>query len=195
MHYLLVADIFGKTQALEKIATQLTTTPATTVDIFDPYQTQMLGFHNEAEAYAYFTAQVGLAAYTEQLRQHLLKLTSPVTLIGFSVGAAAIWQLASLQQLTKVVAATCFYGSQIRNHLDIQPVFPVQLIFPAQEPHFSVADLMQQLTGRVNVSIQQVTNLHGFMNRHSDNYDAASCRAFIKALSNQSFARVLRPDV
>ncbi|CAM3681648.1 dienelactone hydrolase family protein [Rheinheimera salexigens] len=188
MHYLLVADIFGRTKALENIAAELTTittTSVTTVDIIDPYQAQMLDFNNEADAYAYFTTEVGLAAYTEQLLQRLLMQTTPVTLIGFSVGAAAVWQLSSHKQLTKVVAATCFYGSQIRYHLDIQPAFPLQLIFPAQEPHFSVSELIRQLAGRANVSIQQVKYLHGFMNRHSDNYDAASCRSFIKELSNE----------
>jgi len=101
----------------------------------------------------------------------------PVSLIGFSVGAAAIWMISDRKKL-KVNAAQCFYGSQIRHHTNITPSFPIELIFPLSEPHFSVTEAIIKLSGRPNVKITQVPYLHGFMNQCSTNYNAVGYELF-----------------
>ncbi|QDO82825.1 hypothetical protein FM037_05740 [Shewanella psychropiezotolerans] len=74
------------------------------------------------------------------------------------------------------------YGSQIRSNRYVEPRFPIDLIFLASESHFSVNELIANLTGTDNVSIRQVPFLHGFMNQHSENYDQSGYNQEIKVL-------------
>lgn len=178
MHRIIVSDIFGRTSALEKIAEAL---PGN-VDIFDPYESEHMGFSNEAEAYAYFSSQIGLDTYSEKLLEKVSAQTNPIALLGFSVGAAVIWRISEQKELENVSSAICFYGSQIRNHIDITPTFPVQLIFPSSESHFLVAELIQSLEGKENVEIHRADFLHGFMNSHSENFDQRGYDQFMKTL-------------
>jgi len=56
MKQIVVADIFGRTKALEGFAGGL----KGSIEIIDPYGTQVMNFRNEAEAYAHFNTEVGL---------------------------------------------------------------------------------------------------------------------------------------
>ncbi|WP_340677545.1 dienelactone hydrolase family protein [Paraglaciecola sp.] len=183
MHQIIVSDIFGKTQALNEIAAGF----AETVEIFDPYNAQVMDFKDETQAYVYFSSEVGLADYAQQLLKKLRTLSGEISLLGFSVGASAIWKIAGQTELKNVAGAKCFYGSQIRHYTDINPVFPVQAIFPSTELHFCVSQLIADLSGKKNVQIHQVTSEHGFMNRYSQNYDPVVYRQFIDALYNVPF--------
>jgi dienelactone hydrolase len=183
MHCIIVSDIFGRTEALEKIASEL----SGSVEIFDPYNSERMEFKSEAEAYVYFTSQVGFDEYAQRLLKTTESLSGPVTLIGFSVGASAIWKISDKRQLKNGSIAICFYGSQIRNYRDISPLFPVRLIFPATEEHFSVPELISALVYKENVTTQQVDFLHGFMNTHSKNYDQVGYDQFIEALCRVPF--------
>jgi len=123
MHRIIVSDIFGRTSALEKIAEAL---PGD-VDIFDPYDTKHMGFSNKAEAYACFSSEVGLDTYTDKLSKKVAAQSKQIDLLGFSVGASAIWKISNQEESKNVSSALCFYGSQIRDHIDITPIFPVRL--------------------------------------------------------------------
>jgi len=180
MKYILVSDIFGRTKSLEKIASAL---PGD-VELVDPYNAKMIDFKNETDAYAYFASEVGLDKYAENLLKAIHSVSEHVTLIGFSVGASAIWKISNQKKLNNISNAACFYGSQIRHYPDIAPLFPVYLIFPASEQHFSVSELIAGLSAKNNLEIQQVSFLHGFMNTHSQNYDPAGYSQFMHLLSN-----------
>lgn len=178
MHTIIVSDIFGKTAALDEIAASC----SDEVEVLDPYNAEVMNFNDEAEAYRYFISEIGLEAYTARLLGTITAKTGPIMLIGFSVGAAAIWKISHLAAASNVAAAIGFYGSQIRHSPDITPIFPVKLIFPAAESHFSISELITTLSNKDNVQIQQVTSLHGFMNRHSQNFDAKDYEQFMKEL-------------
>lgn len=47
--------------------------------------------------------------------------------------------------MNEVVRAYGYYGSPIRHHLVIEPLFPIALISPAEEVHFPVSELMKKL--------------------------------------------------
>jgi len=165
MKLIIVADIFGKTAALMRISTELGA-----IDVIDPYDGIEMCFNSEDEAYRYFSEHVGLDHYLEIIIQRL-QHTTDVTLVGFSVGAAAIWRLSDSKIATNINSAIGFYGSQIRHTPDIQPLFPIELIFPASETHFDVTQLKNRLSTTENVSTCQVDFRHGFMNYHSINFD------------------------
>lgn len=182
---IVVSDIFGRTQALESFAANL----VDSTEIFDPYGGIDHKFANETEAYQFFTSQITLEKYVRDLHEYLSNTSGPVKLIGFSVGASAIWRLSNgcggerCDYLQRIVQADCFYGSQIRNHTEIEPTFPVQLVFPAKESHFSVSELIKELSDKPRVTIEQTDYFHGFMNPCSNSFDDKGYEEFVRRLT------------
>ncbi len=166
MNIILVSDVFGKTPALEKLGEELNTTV-----IVDPYDGINMNFKNEAEAYSYFIDKVGLDNYLSKLLEITTSISSLTTLIGFSVGASIIWKLSENLSVQNISHGICYYGSQIRNFKEVNPLFEVELIFPKMETHFDVLELQSELCKRENVKTSKVDYLHGFMNFYSRNYN------------------------
>lgn len=153
-----------------------------TAVIFDPYEGEVLDFADEKSAYKYFIKNVGLASYSEKLKEYIKAQTETVILIGFSVGATAIWNISEENDLRCVQNAFCYYGSQIRYNLNIKPKFPINLVFPLREDHFSIEELIENLSDLENTSIRQVSSLHGFMNEKSQNFDLNNYKLELKNL-------------
>ncbi|KGJ87435.1 hypothetical protein [Colwellia psychrerythraea] len=177
MSVILVSDVFGMTPALLKLKDSLAAKT-----IVDPYHGECMGFKNEAEAYSYFITTVGFDSYLEKILKVIAQLDSKTTLIGFSVGASAVWRLSLNNKMIK--QAFCFYGSQIRNFSEIEPCFKVTLIFPNSEPHFDVTALKDELSKRPNVTTTQVEYLHGFMNYCSSNFNKVGYKKHITLLQS-----------
>ena len=122
MQLLIASDIFGRTAALEALADRLA--PHSRLHLaapllVDPYGGDPRPFETEAAAYEVFQREVGLARYTRILTDAVTAVDGPLTLIGFSVGAAAIWALSDNANLRQGTRAFCFYGSQIRHHTGV----------------------------------------------------------------------------
>jgi len=181
MHTLIVTDIFGRTTDLEALASKL----LGSTDIVDPYNSKNMEFEDESQAYAYFTSRVGIDQYVRILKERVTGIPETIKVIGFSIGASAIWNMSADKTLTNISSAVGFYGSQIRKQAHIHPSFPIDLIFPVSEEHFCVTELITQLTGRKNVTVQQVEFLHGFMNPHSTYYNHEGCQQFISLLRGE----------
>ena len=175
MNIILVTDIFGKTPALIKLSEEINAKV-----IVDPYNGVNMAFKDEAEAYSYFVEHVGFEKYFLELLNVMGSITSASTLIGFSIGASAIWKLSENSSVTNVSCGICYYGSQIRNFKEVSPLFEVELIFPKKEPHFDVLELQAELSKKKNVKIMQTNYLHGFMNLYSSNYNQS---AYIEQLN------------
>lgn len=181
MPVLLISDIFGRTPALETICEQLSQTE-TGIQMIDPYNGVNHGFETEADAYAYFMDRVGIKKYQAILKDPLKVSGKDTTLVGFSVGAYAIWGISHLASLKHIKKAFCFYGSQIRHQTGILPVFDIKLIFPEHEPHFNVDRLIQCLNKKEHVTCSKANGLHGFMNKLSSNFSAVCYKKFIHHL-------------
>jgi dienelactone hydrolase len=174
---LIVSDIFGLTPALRELAQNV----CEQAIILDPYQGKEMSFSNESSAYSYFTTQIGLDNYHNHIATCIAKQKSKIRLIGFSIGASAIWQI-SENPNSNIVSAMLFYGSQIRFSANLNPAFEVTVFLPKYEPHFCVERLIKQLKGRDNTFVEQTNYLHGFMNRHSDNFNLTAYKCFIEKL-------------
>lgn len=177
MNAIIFSDVFGITPALiilkEKIGAN---------SIIDPYEGEYMDFKNEAEAYSYFVNQVGLDRYVSNILNALSHIECKTTLIGFSIGASAIWRLSHNNTNDLIEQGICFYGSQIRNYTQITPSFKTHLVFPKNESHFDVCELIDKLVEKQNVDITQVEYLHGFMNSHSSNFDEVGYNNIINAM-------------
>lgn len=181
MKILIAADIFGHTPALDRFAQRLSQRLGeqlieTTMDIIDPHDGQTR-FRDETAAYDFFSSRTSIAAYAEKISNHLKSDQIKTgrlfhTLIGFSVGAAAIWHLSADAAFAGIQQAVGFYGAQIRHHPEIRPVFDTRLIWPRSEPHFDVDGLILNFKDTPKVSCHKTVGLHGFMNERSRNFDA-----------------------
>ncbi len=178
MGKVIVTDIFGRTPALEDLAGAI----GSVMDIIDPYGGQQMGFHTEPLAYAHFMADVGIRAYQEILSSRLAEIPRVSVLIGFSVGASAIWRLSETLVPEKIGRAVCFYGSQIRHATDIVPHIRIEHILPKMEPGFSIDDLAAALSCKQNVTVHRTPYLHGFMNGCSPNFSRTGYAAHVELL-------------
>jgi dienelactone hydrolase len=123
-----VSDIFGRTPALDNFCKAV----GSDVDVIDPYAGKYMRFQTEQQAYECFMANMGLNAYCDLLQSRLEKAPTPTGLIGFSVGAAAIWQISESLNTEKVKRVVCFYGSQVRLLAEIKPSVVVEHVLPMQ---------------------------------------------------------------
>lgn len=182
MNKIIVTDIFGLTPALLRLAKAI---KAET--IVDPYGGNVMSFTNETQAYEYFTTHIGLDAYVAVLSNLVKTCTDEKVLVGFSVGAAAIWKLSALISAKKaktITHAICYYGSQIRHMNQVSPKFQVRVVLPASEPHFDVVALSQTLALQSKVSITHVDYLHGFMNELSTHFNLSGYEEHLALLQS-----------
>jgi len=182
MQHIIVSDIFGLTDELVELSEQIAHNPI----ILDPYMGKKNLFSDEQSAYQYFTDNVGLEKYACYVFSTVSRLQEPASIIAFSVGGAAIWRHSDKLNSTDVKQAHLFYGSQIRNMLDVRPAIPVNVIVPRLEEHFSVTSMAESLNKLDNVSTEQCTSLHGFMNRLSSNFSPLDYEAYISKLRQPS---------
>ncbi len=168
MRILVAADIFGTTEPLRTIAAQCNEW-GHQAEIIGPYA-DAAWFDDEGRAYGFFLGQGGVAAYADKVRGHLEGRADMPVCIGFSAGAAALWQVVAAAG-EAVPLAVGFYGGQIRHAVTAAPRCPCLLIFPEDETHFSVPGLISRLQGRPGVHCAAVPWRHGYMNRLSVNFD------------------------
>lgn len=188
MRLVTVSDIFGRTRHFEKLSEHLADT-YDSVDLVDPYGGNPLNFQNEHEAYSHFQTTIGLEKYRDILLDHLQDTKhTEYHLIGFSIGASAIWLISELLNFHEKTRATCFYSSQIRNYLEVWPQLNIDLYFPVKEAAFEINVIMEKLFQRPNVQCYQTGYHHGFMNKLSVNYNKDGYDRYMAMLKSQKAA-------
>ena len=178
MTVIIASDIFGVTPSLKAFAKSLQSTQHN-VYIIDPYAGVQHNFIDEEQAYQYFTKNVGLDSYAKTVEHFIEDKMQPTAnqnntinvLIGFSIGASAIWQISANERIKIIDHTFYFYGSQIRKLTHVEPAMPSTVIFPKYESHFSVTALQQEVQKHALVSTKRCNYLHGFMNTHSTNFN------------------------
>ena len=176
---LIVTDIFGNTPAIASLQRHLGL-PCLIVSPFDE------GFcvDNEQRAYQAFLAQGGVQAYANKLKQALIGRTGIQHVIAFSAGASA-WWLAEAAQAKPVDSITLFYGSRIRDHLDIQTNANVHFVFAEHENAFKPAQLVKQLRERGYHAEIAIGSKHGFMNPYSAGFSLKTQTHYLGLLSEK----------
>ena len=184
MNLIVVSDIFGRTSALNTFVNQFYDYYKM-IRVIDPYSGENLHFHNEEDAYQHFHQQCGLEQMTDQLRTELDETKDVVDIIGFSVGASAAWEVSGENQYRQIRKVICFYGSRIRDKMEIDPTASTSLIFPKLEKSFDLEPVIQALENKNNTEIIRTEYLHGFMNKESVNYSQAAYKYFSKRLQDK----------
>lgn len=182
MKLILLADIFGKTDALDELAEAFDKTYKS-VALIDPYEGQC-SFTVENEAYDFFQKSVGLLKYSQIVEEVLEEESGAYHAVGFSVGGSALWLAADKMVFHPDSRLSAFYSSQIRNYLQLTPKTQFDLYFPRSEEHFEVNEIIAGLARIERVKCYKTAYYHGFMNRKSKNYNEEGCREYLNLLSN-----------
>jgi len=179
---IILTDIYGVTEAVNTLKEELCA-DAVSVIVLDPYDGFIKNFADEKLAYQAFLQECGHQQYAAKVLDTLKGLQGQIVLLGFSAGASAAWKAVDLLE-SKVSHVIGFYPSQIRNHLEVQPLCPVTLIFPRYEKHFNVESCIAQATKLEQVQCLQSEYLHGFMNPLSVNFNAQGSSYFNRFISD-----------
>ncbi|OAB38388.1 dienelactone hydrolase family protein [Paenibacillus glacialis] len=120
-------------------------------------------YHEEDAAYHYFMNEVGFNKSIDEVNrivQENREKYEQIFIIGFSIGATMAW-ISSEYEVDGVIG---YYGSRIRNHVEIEPRCPNLLFFARNEKSFDVSDLEMKLKTKKNTVIEIIEAEHGFMN-------------------------------
>lgn len=166
---LVITDIFGVGPGLSALTEKLA--PHYQVEVLDPYKGKAKDFADEGEAYHAFIEEMGHQEYFEQLKCRLLQLDSQVYLVGFSAGCGALWRASADEDCAPAIkGALGFYGNPVREWTHLLPKVPVSLVYPEREAHFSVPELVTELSGTQNLNLEVWRQQHGFMNAQSHGF-------------------------
>ncbi len=124
-------------------------------------QEKPFDYTREALAYKNFMEHAGFNRSVHKVKELLGDMNdkySKVFILGFSVGATIAWLCSEEEGVDGVVG---YYGSRIRDYVDINPVCPTLLYFPAIEKAFSVKELVSKLK-KPNVDVYIHQGQHGF---------------------------------
>lgn len=126
-------------------------------------------YENQEEAYQYFTKNIGFDLASEKVKSIVAQMRSKyknVFIVGYSIGATIAWLCSDI--LCDGVIG--YYGSRIRDYLNINSKCKTLLIFPSIERSFNVSDLTEKLKKKENLSVYMLKGNHGFCDSFSKNY-------------------------
>ncbi len=183
MRAIVVSDIWGATEPFKKLCEDI----GKNVIAIDPYNGIDLQFSDEQQAYQHFSAHIGLEQYTKLVFQKITQHKQPCILIGFSVGASAIWNISPTLNEHQVAKAYCFYGGQIRHKTNLIPSIKTELILPYSEPHFDQNEMLKDIKKKDNIKIQHTQYFHGFLNQLSNNFNQQGYDKYIEYIQVKYF--------
>lgn len=188
MSVVLTTDIFGETDWTDRA--KLAFGNKQNVIIISPYANKC-AFENETKAYQAFTKLGGVEAYAKKITNHLSTLDAQDALlcIGFSAGASALWLSTSQIKLHENSHLIGFYPGQIRHYLDIRPSIDTSIIFPVQESHFDLTNVIQHLVTNQPVKVIQNQLMHGYANPLSSNFNRAESEQVLHMFKHSNMLR------
>lgn len=129
-------------------------------------------YNEEAAAYRHFMDNVGFKCAAKLVTDLLMKFRHQyrrILLIGYSVGATTGWLCCKDENICDGFIG--FYGSRIRDYLDIVPKRPVLLFFPEEEKSFNTNELAAKLSYIKNIEVHILEGGHGFADPFSINFN------------------------
>lgn len=124
----------------------------------------------QEEAYHHFMDDIGFDLAFKQVKQILMQAKKQyryVFLLGYSIGATIAWLCSSEDSMCDGIIG--YYGSRIRDYMNITPKCPVLMIFPTYEKSFNVKELVDSLK-RMNIDAHMISGNHGFSDPFSKKY-------------------------
>ena len=180
MPLIVCSDIFGVTDSLKELVTRFL--PDAQCIFISPFDDPDKTFSDESKAYEQFQASGSVQTYADRLASLVKNINKPVTVIGFSAGASAMW-LAQALNKHQIERCLAFYPGQIRHYLSTRCEVTFDIVFPLTEKHFDVGAVIEHLSAHKNLSVHQCQFKHGFMNALSDNFDEVGYQSYGKYMA------------
>ena len=143
---------------------------------------EVFAYEQEALAYENFMSNIGFEAAYRQITE-VLHMTrenyKKVSVLGYSIGATLAWRCSATGLCDSAIG---FYGSRIRDYLEITPTCPVLLFFPEQEKAVEVDDVITQVSKFANVQVEKLAGQHGFADAFSPSYNQESAKKAYKEM-------------
>ncbi|MEH7336610.1 dienelactone hydrolase family protein [Neobacillus drentensis] len=144
---------------------------------------QPFDYSEEEIAYLNFMENAGFSNAVHKIKNLLLDVKNKyqkIFIIGFSVGATVAWLCSEEECLDGVVG---YYGSRIRNFMQIEPICPTILFFPQEEQSFCVDELISNLAKK-NIEIYKYFGQHGFSDPYSTKFNEKSSQTAFNEMLN-----------
>ncbi|TQR19083.1 dienelactone hydrolase family protein [Psychrobacillus vulpis] len=150
-------------------------------DVFCPnlLDKKPFDYSEEAFAYDYFMETIGFTKASNKIKDVLIeakKTYKKVFIVGFSVGATIAWLCSEECSVDGIVG---YYGSRIRNYVDLSPRCAALLFFPEEEKSFHVDGLIEILTNK-QIEVHKLQGQHGFSDPNSLKYNEDSAQNAFK---------------
>lgn len=148
---------------------------------FDVYCPNLLNtaisfdYLSEKRAYKYFMNEVGFDRALKSvitLAKELKKFYENIFVLGFSVGATVAWLCSNYGQLINGVVG--FYGSRIRDYLNLTPKCKSLLFFPTIETSYDPKEIIEILAKKDNIQAISIKGKHGFTDQNSNYFDSTA---------------------
>ncbi|MFD0698034.1 dienelactone hydrolase family protein [Paenibacillus sp. GCM10027628] len=146
-------------------------------DVFSPnlLHRESFPYDQEDKAYSYFMMEIGFNKSIDDVKQ-IVRVNKDkydrVYIIGFSIGATLAWMSSELE----IDGIIGFYGSRIRDYVEIEPRCPTLLFFSSNEKSVNVLDLERKLKEKKEATVEIVESEHGFMNPFYKTHDLQKYR-------------------
>lgn len=169
---IILHEIYGLNKHIEDVCKHYFTKG---YDIYCPdllNKTTPFDYSQSDEAYHYFISCIGfdINHKVDELIEQLKKKYEKVFIIGYSIGATIAWRCTSNIKCDGIIG---FYGSRIRDYLEVNALSPSLLLF-ADEDSFNVISVVEILEHKQKVTVGILEGKHGFLDKHSDRYHLIS---------------------
>ncbi|MFY0782977.1 dienelactone hydrolase family protein [Peribacillus simplex] len=139
-------------------------------------------YSQEDAAYRHFMENVGFTGALHKIKDILSGVQAEyqkLFILGFSAGATVAWLCSEDECVDGMVG---YYGSRIRNYVELTPQCPTLLFFPQEESAFNVDELILALEIK-NIEVHKFNGKHGFSDPYSSKYHVESAQnAFSKMM-------------
>ncbi|WP_342598869.1 dienelactone hydrolase family protein [Psychrobacillus sp. FSL H8-0483] len=172
---IVVHEIYGVNQHMKKVCHSLSERG---FDVICPNLLEIEGpfeYSFEEVAYRNFMENIGFINATNKIKRVLQDNKDSyekVFIVGFSVGATIAWLCSEENDIDGIVG---YYGSRIRNYLEIEPLCSTMLFFPESEKSFNVNELISYLEKK-NIEIHKIHGEHGFSDPNNSKYNVKSAQ-------------------
>jgi dienelactone hydrolase len=140
-------------------------------------------YSQEEDAYRNFMENVRFTHAIHKIKDILSDVKDEyqkIFIIGFSVGATVAWLCSEEECVDGIVG---YYGSRIRDYVELTPQCPTMLFFPQEEQSFNVDELILTLDKK-NIELHKFNGTHGFSDPYSPKYNVKSAQKAFSELVN-----------
>ncbi|WP_162800384.1 dienelactone hydrolase family protein [Acetobacterium bakii] len=134
---------------------------------------RIFAYSEEAAAYVNFRTKIGFDRYHEVavFMEKLQGKYQSIIVFGSSVGATIAWRLTDNPACKGMIG---YYGSRIRDYLEVNPGCPCLLLFAAEEKSFDINTMLPQLELKENIKVAVMPGQHGFADPYAGHFHVES---------------------